>query len=604
MLRFIPLALVPMALCTLWAGAITWTKGGDGAGWGWTGLGYRLFPHILDQTGKTLIKELDLAVTKYFVDHKWLVEDDEMLVVMSRDSVMSTQMGAKFPKLTVTPELAAYSADNTWDFYTESSKIYFISTRVVGEKKFFLLKSFNIDYVNVLSNVTAAETVLYSGYNPIASSWRNQRGETVMPLLPENAKRSLEAGLHLPLVRIKDVVQISDYRGLDTVDEQGPFHQGDSNFYAYQTFLPLENRSGTKIGYIAVAAPENAVLNGPKYAIIGSSVIFLVLAIIAVWVVSRVSKSYTQPIASVSEGIHDLTQSITKRLPLSPEDSTLYPTGNLPRELAKLNIAFVRLEGLIRTWHELEDELEISRKQLIQSAKLSALGEMAGGIAHEINNPLAVIDSRSRHIRRALLSNPPDIDKALEFAQIIESTSESIAAIVKGLKTFSRSGENDPLTRCNLNDIINDTLVLCAERFRQRGIELKVDKSFEGAEIEARSVQIAQVVLNLLNNAYDAIEALPEKWINLSFQDLGDKLKILIMDSGTGIPADIRDSIMQPFFTTKAVGKGTGLGLSVSKGIIEDHKGTLAIDSTCPNTCFVVLLPKAGTIDHSQRGVA
>jgi signal transduction histidine kinase len=100
------------------------------------------------------------------------------------------------------------------------------------------------------------------------------------------------------------------------------------------------------------------------------------------------------------------------------------------------------------------------------------------------------------------------------------------------------------------------------------------------------------VALNLLNNAFDAIQSLEEKWIKISFSDIGDWVKIIVTDSGPGIPFDVQMKMMQPFYTTKEIGKGTGLGLSISKGIIERHNGRLYLDNTSPNTQFVIALPK------------
>ena len=139
---------------------------------------------------------------------------------------------------------------------------------------------------------------------------------------------------------------------------------------------------------------------------------------------------------------------------------------------------------------------------------------------------------------------------------------------------------------------MNDTLALCSERFKAHGVNLQVEDLREDISFAGRPVQISQVLLNLLNNAHDAIEALAEKWIKVSFKNLEDRIRICVIDSGSGIPENVREKMMQPFFTTKAIGKGTGLGLSVSKGIIDEHQGVLTVDHTCPNTCFVIELSK------------
>lgn len=109
--------------------------------------------------------------------------------------------------------------------------------------------------------------------------------------------------------------------------------------------------------------------------------------------------------------------------------------------------------------------------------------------------------------------------------------------------------------------------------------------------LNCRGVQISQVLLNLLNNAFDAIELLPEKWIKLDAMKMEDTIVIHVTDSGHGIPEEEREKIFQPFYTTKPIGKGTGLGLSLSRKIVQDHKGTLTLDTNSAHTRFVIKIP-------------
>lgn len=232
-------------------------------------------------------------------------------------------------------------------------------------------------------------------------------------------------------------------------------------------------------------------------------------------------------------------------------------------------------------------------EQLIQSSKMSALGEMAGGIAHEINNPLSVMKARSEFIVKGIETGKLTTEQIIISAKKITDTADRIAKIIKGLKNFSRSSEGEPFTLVSLPKIIEDTLDFCKERFHSKNVELHVD-SVPQIQILCREVQIVQVILNLLNNSFDAIQPINgEKWIKLSFELATDRIDIRVTDSGLGIKKEIADKIMQPFFTTKEVGKGTGLGLSISKGIIESHHGSLTLDQTQKNTSFVITLPIA-----------
>ncbi len=238
-----------------------------------------------------------------------------------------------------------------------------------------------------------------------------------------------------------------------------------------------------------------------------------------------------------------------------------------------------------------EELIQDQQAKIFSTAKFSALGEMAGGIAHEINNPLAVIHSKADQLRRRSERGDLTPEAMQSGLKMIEQTCQRIVKIIKGLRAFSRNAEKDPFENVSLQNVINDTLELCRERFRSGGVEVCAPSDLTHT-IECRPTQIQQVLLNLFNNAYDAVATKSENWIEISVADQGPNIQIRVTDSGRGIPADIVQKMMQPFFTTKEIGIGTGLGLSISRGIIEDHQGQLYFDSAAPNTSFVIELPK------------
>lgn len=232
--------------------------------------------------------------------------------------------------------------------------------------------------------------------------------------------------------------------------------------------------------------------------------------------------------------------------------------------------------------------------KLQQASKLSAMGEMAGGIAHEINNPLAIIVAKVSLIKHMLKSGKVDIPALESIATRVEDTTQRIARIIRGLRTISRDGERDAYVNQPLTRIISDTMDLCSERIKDHGIDFKADVA-EDVVLTCRPVQISQVLMNLLANAVDAIDGAPEKWIRIEAQPLAaGGHEISVTDSGPGVPPDLDDKIMQPFFTTKPPGKGTGLGLSISRSIAQDHGGTLFLDRSSPRTRFVLRLPRPG----------
>ncbi len=240
---------------------------------------------------------------------------------------------------------------------------------------------------------------------------------------------------------------------------------------------------------------------------------------------------------------------------------------------------------------EYEAQLETTKAKSLASAKLASLGEMAGGVAHEINNPLAIISMNAAQLKE--LIDEPDVSKEelKQFVEKIQKTTMRIDRIVKGLKSFARGGELDPFIPTSMKAIVENTLELCSEKLKKHSVELRL-KNILDVSIECRESQIGQVLLNLISNGVDAIDKLPEKWIEIELKDLDGYVVLDVTDSGKGIPDEAVEKIMQPFFTTKEVGKGTGLGLSISKGIIESHKGRFRLDRKCANTKFSILLPK------------
>ena len=252
-----------------------------------------------------------------------------------------------------------------------------------------------------------------------------------------------------------------------------------------------------------------------------------------------------------------------------------------------------RLEMAARkTYLELQNshtELEDAQLKLINSAKMAALGTMAGGIAHEINNPLAIIIGHADILYK--LKEVSETNIKVRSKKVLD-TAFRIAKIVKSLKSMSRESEGDPFVATPISIIIEETLEICSEKAKNSGIKIEVAEIPSTAIVECQPVQISQVILNLINNSCDAVDELAEKWVRIETKDLGHRIKILVTDSGQGIPRHYQETLFRPFHTTKSAGKGTGLGLSISRQIIESHGGTLNLDATCLNTRFIIEMSK------------
>lgn len=258
-----------------------------------------------------------------------------------------------------------------------------------------------------------------------------------------------------------------------------------------------------------------------------------------------------------------------------------------------------KLQYEIQERSKAEELLEKHRLQILHSSKMSALGEMAGGIAHEINNPLAIIQNSVEQLKELIERKEIDRGMVAHLATITIRTVNRIAVIVRGLRSISRDDSMDPFQSVSVRSMIEAVLALSSARLRERQIDLILELPDDSLRIECHPTQIEQVLLNLLVNARDAILNLKAKWIRISVDSNEESVSISITDSGPGIPEPIAEKLFHPFFTTKEIGKGTGLGLSISKGLVELHRGTLELDRTNPNTCFKINLPRRIQIEGS-----
>lgn len=239
---------------------------------------------------------------------------------------------------------------------------------------------------------------------------------------------------------------------------------------------------------------------------------------------------------------------------------------------------------------EIQGILQKRVKQLTEQSKYSALGEVTAGIIQEINDPMRIITDRAGHLRHQVLKDLASKDVLMKDLDQIEVTSERMNKVINSLKKFSEYSKNEPLQVVAVATVVEDTLSYCSDRFQQMNILLDVEP-YPAVDIECRSTQISQVLLNLLNNSFDAIQHKPNSWVRIVFEEEKASVKIKVIDSGSGIPEVIRPKIFEPFFSTKVDGGSTGLGLSLSKSMIEGHKGRLFYDESYPNTSFVVEMP-------------
>jgi PAS domain S-box-containing protein len=245
-----------------------------------------------------------------------------------------------------------------------------------------------------------------------------------------------------------------------------------------------------------------------------------------------------------------------------------------------------RTRELKETYMELNKEITEKlnyQAEAVRSAELASIGELAAGVAHEINNPINGIINCAQ----MLINKYKPESKDHKVADIIRKESDRIASIVASLLTLSRTDVKKK-SLVQVNDIMADIISLNGAQLRKDGITLEVDMPGDLPLINGNFNQLQQVFLNILSNARYAInEKYPGSNNNKTIKIKGEKaavdskplVRLTFFDNGVGIPYDILNKIMSPFFTTKPANQGTGLGLSISHGILNDHGGTIKIDS-------------------------
>jgi histidine kinase len=255
----------------------------------------------------------------------------------------------------------------------------------------------------------------------------------------------------------------------------------------------------------------------------------------------------------------------------------------------------------IVTTSNITERLE-AEQLLIQASKMTTLGEMASGVAHELNQPLSVIKTASSFIIRKTNENEKIEDQIMStMVRKIDSSVDRASKIINHMRLFARKSDLE-LEKVNVNKIMENAFEIFSQQLKLRDIEVIWDTEENLPEIKADSSRLEQVFINLLINARDAIEDLyppgqdtkGDKKIVLKTSSAGRTVTAEVCDTGIGIPEAILDKIFEPFFTTKEVGKGTGLGLSISYGIIKECGGNITAKSEPgKGTCFIMQFPAA-----------
>lgn len=268
-----------------------------------------------------------------------------------------------------------------------------------------------------------------------------------------------------------------------------------------------------------------------------------------------------------------------------------------------IEVVDLSLEKLYEELKNREEQLRKTQAELVQKSKMASVGEMAGGIAHEINNPLAIIDGRAHYLKLMIKDDEAiDKEKALGHIESICKTVRRAANIVKSIRSISEDHSKDGYQLVDLTTVMNTSLSIYKEKLKKEKIEFFVETPTKKTTILCNPAQISQVLLNLLKNAQEAVKRSnrPDMWVRVKTEISDQNIRIFVEDNGDGIPKSNRHRIMDPFFSTKDVGEGTGLGLSIANRLIDNHHGTINIHADAGFTGFEVVIPRKSALGKEE----
>lgn len=234
-------------------------------------------------------------------------------------------------------------------------------------------------------------------------------------------------------------------------------------------------------------------------------------------------------------------------------------------------------------------QLSEQHQLLVNKARLQTIGELAGGVCHQINNPLAIIVGRSMILRSQLKQKLAEDQEVLKELDVIDQTSQRISGILKALRMYAKDFGNE-ITVNSVNEIVDDAMTLIKGKLSAEKVTLHYDRGEEARALMNKN-QISQVVLDLLNNAVEAMEETPSKELTVEIQTDEKNIHLVVTDTGKGIREEESDKIFEPFFSTK--NRHFGVGLSNAKNFMNQHKGRIQLLKKKNPTQFVVTIPKS-----------
>ena len=257
----------------------------------------------------------------------------------------------------------------------------------------------------------------------------------------------------------------------------------------------------------------------------------------------------------------------------------------------KIEILEKMIEDNTREIYENNAKLQEQNAKQMYNAKLVSIGEMASSIAHEINNPIGIIEGQLRQLE--YYTEKEDKWKQVEIIDKIQNNTKRVIEIVKGLKNLSKNSERENMKVISLNCFFEQFQKYNYVKTVDSKVEVEYPEFKKKLEVYGKDTALSQILINLINNAVDAVSNLNDPWVKVILEERADCIELRVVDSGEGIDEDHIPKLFDPFFTTKSFEKGTGVGLNVCKKLSQDLLGDLRYDLYRGNTSFVIELMAA-----------
>ncbi|MBI5361255.1 MAG: cache domain-containing protein [Planctomycetes bacterium] len=348
------------------------------------------------------------------------------------------------------------------------------------------------------------------------------------------------------------------------------------NDWYFTAYEPIKNINGRIIGILYVGLLEDKFIDMERETVWFFLSITIIGIITALGLAYFLANSITRPLRNLAQAAHKFAEGdLGQKVAVESGD-----------EIGEVGNAFNLMVTSIK---ERDDKLKQQTQQVVfRSDRLAMIGQLAAGVAHEINNPLAGIRTYVKLINKEIGEMGIADGDFQKYLNLMDRETLRCSEVVRNLLNFARQTE-PRLQMIDVNSVIKEALAFTEHQVILQ--DIKVEKNFSPLpQILADFSQLQQVFMNIIINACDAMTTKGHLSLSTHWLKTADLLEIIIQDTGSGIPADILPHIFEPFFTTKK--KGTGLGLSVVYGIITQHKGTIAVDTTVGvGTTFVVKLP-------------